>query len=131
MMSVRKTLATIITALIVIAGSSQAAQAEPLRIGIPTWVGFGPMYVAEEKGFFMDEGVDAHTIKIEQGNFEMLIDGQIDAWATDFLTVIAQQPADERTMLCVFALDGSAGGDGVVATQDIQSIADLTQQSVI
>ena len=34
-----------------------AAGAEPLKIvyGSP-WVGYGPMYIAAEKGFFKDEG---------------------------------------------------------------------------
>jgi NitT/TauT family transport system substrate-binding protein len=130
MLSIRKNLAGIAAALIVIAGSSQTAKAEPLRIGVPTWVGFGPLYVADEKGFFADEGVDVHLIKFEEGIIEALINGQIDAWPSDFLTVIAQQPADESPLLCVFAFDESAGGDGVVATQDIQSIADLKGKAV-
>ena len=39
-----------------LAGPLGTAQAEPLRIGHFTWVGFGPLFVAQEKGFFTEEG---------------------------------------------------------------------------
>ena len=130
MLSIRTTLTGIVGALIVILGSGQAVKAEPLRIAVSTWVGYGPLYVAQEEDFFADEGIDVHLIKIETGTFEALINGQVDAWASEFSSIIAQQPADERTVVCVFALDDSAGGDGVVATHDIQSIADLNGKTV-
>ena len=57
-MTVRKHLAGIVAALLVTAGGSQTAQAEPLRIFHFTWVGFGPLFVAQEKGFFAKEGIE-------------------------------------------------------------------------
>ena len=57
-MTARKHLAGIVAALLVTAGASQAAQAEPLRIGHVIWVGFGPLFVAQEKGFFAQEGIE-------------------------------------------------------------------------
>jgi len=74
-MSIHKNLVNILTALIVTAGSIQTSKAEALRIGIPTWVGFGPMYIADEKGFFRDEEVDVHLIKFDAGTYEALFNG--------------------------------------------------------
>ena len=38
------------------------AQTQPaakvLKVGVPTWPGFGPEYVAYEMGFFQDEGIE-------------------------------------------------------------------------
>jgi ABC-type nitrate/sulfonate/bicarbonate transport system substrate-binding protein len=51
-MMIGKHFAGIVTALLVTAGASQTAQAEPLRIGYNIWVGFGPLFVAQEKGLF-------------------------------------------------------------------------------
>jgi NitT/TauT family transport system substrate-binding protein len=44
---------------LIVAGS---AAAEPLRLGLSTWVGYGPLYIAKEKGFFQDEGVELQLI---------------------------------------------------------------------
>lgn len=122
--------ATIIAALLVITGSSQAAKDEPLRIGTATWVGFGPLYVAQEQGFFAEEGIDVHLVKFDEGGPEALFDRQIDAITQDFMSMVAQQPAGERVVSCVLVTDDSAGGDGLVATQDIQSMADLKGKTV-
>ena len=43
---------------------SGSAAAEPLRLGLSTWVGYGPLYIAEEKGFFKEEGVEVELIKL-------------------------------------------------------------------
>src|ERR1035438_9435927 len=32
------------------------------RIGLGPWVGFGPLYLAQEKGFFREQGIDAELI---------------------------------------------------------------------
>ena len=41
------------------------AQAEPLRIFYFAWVGYGPFFLAQEKGFFADEGVEVELIHNE------------------------------------------------------------------
>jgi len=38
--------------------ASAASAAEPIKIGYPIWVGFGPIYLAHSKGFFKAQGVD-------------------------------------------------------------------------
>ena len=119
-----------VSLLLAFAGANSTAHAEPLRIAIPTWVGFGPMYIADEKGFFRDEEVDVHLIKIDAGNYEALFNEQIDALTSSFSELVIQQRVGGRTLLCVFALDESAGGDGIVATHDIQVISDLKGKSV-
>ena len=43
---------------LVVASAVGAAAAEPIRIGYPIWIGFGPIYLAHSKGFFKAQGVD-------------------------------------------------------------------------
>ncbi len=57
-----KRFAGIVAALLIAAGVSHRAQAEPLRIGYLTWVGNGPYFVAKEKGFFAKEGIQVDLI---------------------------------------------------------------------
>jgi NitT/TauT family transport system substrate-binding protein len=90
------------------------------------WVGFGPLFVAQEKGLFAKEGIEVELIDmaIHEALYAGLLAGQIDvsgATVDDMLpTFDPEQPYE-----CVMALDESLGADGIVATKDIQSIADL------
>jgi NitT/TauT family transport system substrate-binding protein len=103
-----------------------AAHGEPLRIGYLTWVGYGPLYVAREKGFFAREGIEVELINmaIHEAMYAGLLAGQIDvsgATVDDMLpTFDPGQP-----YACVMVVDESLGADGIVATKDIRSIADL------
>jgi NitT/TauT family transport system substrate-binding protein len=125
-MSMRTRLGGIFAALLVIAGSSQVAQAEPLRIGYLTWVGLGPLFVAQEKGLFAKEGVEVELINmaVHEAMYAGLFAGQIDmidATVDDMLPNFDP----EQPYACVFTLTESLGADGIVARNDIRSIADL------
>jgi NitT/TauT family transport system substrate-binding protein len=129
-MSARTRFAGNVVALLVVAGASQAANAEPLRIAYPIWVGNGPLFVAQEKGLFSAEGIDVHLINIEDTQHEALADGQIDAGAATINTTVLYAAKLEDRFVCVLAMDESLGGDGIVAHKDIRSIADLRGKTV-
>jgi NitT/TauT family transport system substrate-binding protein len=114
------------------AGLASVAHAEPLRISHTTWVGYGPLFVAEEKGFFADEGVEVELINIDYGGAatDALIDGQVDASAISADTAVARFQTYGQFLVCVLALSDSKGGDGIVANHDIESIADLKGRTV-
>jgi NitT/TauT family transport system substrate-binding protein len=131
-MNIRMHITGIVAALVVIAGISEAVHGEPLRITHTTWVGYGPLFVAEEKGFFADEGVDVELINIDYGGAatDALIDGQVDASAISLDTAVARFQTYGQFLVCVLSLSDSKGGDGIVANNDIQSIADLKGRTV-
>jgi len=111
----------IITGLLLIAGGSHAAQAEPLRIGHLTWVGLGPLFVAKEKGLFAKEGVEVELINVavHEAMYAGLFGGQIDmidATVDDMLP----NYDPEQPYACVFTLTESLGADDIVASNDIQ-----------
>jgi NitT/TauT family transport system substrate-binding protein len=130
-MAVRQRLAGIIVALLCMTGGSQLAQAEPLRIGYLTWVGLGPLFVAKEKGLFAKEGVEVELINmaVHEAMYAGLFAGQIDmidATVDDMLpNYDPKQP-----YACAFTMTESLGADGIVATNDIRSIADLERKTV-
>ena len=42
-----------------IAGQVPSASAEPLKIASGSqWIGWGPLHIAKEKGYFKDEGLE-------------------------------------------------------------------------
>jgi NitT/TauT family transport system substrate-binding protein len=125
-MSIRKHLAGILAALSITAGISQATQAEPLRIGYLIWVGFGPLFVAQDKGFFAEEGIQVELINmaVHEASYAGLFAGQVDVIS---VTVDDMLPNfdPKQPYVCIMALDESLGADGILADIDIQSIADL------
>jgi NitT/TauT family transport system substrate-binding protein len=107
-----------------------AAHAEPLRISYFIWIGNGPFFVAQEKGLFAKEGVEVELINLEDhaAIFAALGTGQIDALqgaAQD----APQFPQPDAHVVCVLALDDSRGGDGILVTKEIRTIADLKDKT--
>lgn len=109
-----------------------ATAAESLRIAHTIWVGFGPLFIAQEKGFFAKEGIDVELIRIEEHTttYAGLFSGQIDAVAAALQDAPAFADPAEPPLVCVLMLDESHGADGVLATRDIATIADLKGRSV-
>ncbi len=110
---------------------ASVAEAGSLKLGHSTWVGYGPFYVARDKGFFKEEGVDVELIIMEDTPIKMgaLMAGQLDLVAST---------ADEFPIYMkpgiglhyVLAVDNSKGGDGIVANKDIADIKGLKGKKV-
>lgn len=116
-------------AVLFAAGSAQAA--DKISIGLSTWVGYGPLYIAQAQGFFKDEGLSVDLVKMEDPKTRMpaMIAGRIDMAVTTVDTVLNFY-APEHPLTYLFALDQSSGGDGIVADKDIKTIADLKGKKV-
>ncbi len=120
--------ATAITCVMAFGGMADAGT---LKVGHSTWVGYGPFYIAQAKGFFKEEGVDVEFTIMEDTPLKMgaMFAGQID---------IAASTSDEfpsylqagKTVRYFMAVDYSNGGDGLVATKDITSIAGLKGKKI-
>jgi NitT/TauT family transport system substrate-binding protein len=108
-----------------------AAQADSLKLAHSTWVGYGPFYIAQEKGFFEEEGVEIELTIMENTSLKMgaLMAGQIDIVAStaDEFPIYMK---DGIPVKYILAVDASKGGDGVVASNDIQSVAGLRGKKV-
>jgi NitT/TauT family transport system substrate-binding protein len=107
------------------------AHAGPLRIFYFAWVGYGPLFSAQEKGFFAKEGVEVELInnEVHAAAFGGLFSGQVDAIAGALLDAPAYSEPDEP-VVCVLVMDDSQGADGIVASKNIRSIADLKGKTV-
>ena len=107
------------------------ALAEPLRVAHSTWVGYGPFYIARDKGFFAEEGVEVELSIIEQTPMKMgaFNAGQIDlvaSTADEFPTYMR----DGYAVKYILAVDSSNGGDGIVSKTDIADVAGLKGRTV-
>jgi NitT/TauT family transport system substrate-binding protein len=108
-----------------------SAKADPLKIAHSTWVGYGPLYIARDKGYFKEEGLDVELVVIEDTKlrFPALAAGRIDGLVTSVDTALNFLSADQSYRY-LFALDDSKGGDGIVARNSIKTIADLKGKTV-
>jgi NitT/TauT family transport system substrate-binding protein len=114
------------------AASASPSQAEPLRVFHFTWVGYGPLFVAQEKGLFAREGIEVALIKNDDHTaaFAGLATGQADAIAGGLQDAAVFAAPGEEPLVCILAMDDSRGADGIVAASDIETIADLRGRSV-
>lgn len=126
-----KTIGSLLCATALASVTAVAAQAEALKLAHSTWVGYGPFYIAQEKGFFEEEGVEIELSIMENTPLKMgaLMAGRVDivaSTADEFPTYMR----DGKPLKYILAVDNSKGGDGVVSNKDIASIADLKGRSV-
>ena len=120
-MGIGRRIVNIAAAIWITTGLTGAAQAEPLRIFYSIWLGYGPLFVAREKGLFAREGIEVELInnEVHAAAFGGLFSGQVDAVAGALLDAPAFSEPDEP-VVCALVMDDSQGADGVVASKDIQ-----------
>ena len=106
-------------------------QAPTLVIGHSTWVGYGPLFLARDKRFFDEAGVNVElrTFEDPKSRFFALISGRLDGIATT-LDTASLYWSPEHPFRSVLGLGDSKGGDGIVAVDSIKSINDLRDKRV-
>lgn len=112
------------------AGSSNGELTD-VSMAFCTWTGYSPMFIAKEKGYFKDAGInmDIQIIEDESTYASLLTNNSIQFLAT------AQDPnikmfANGTPSRYVLTMDSSNGADGLVAVSDIKTLDDLKGRSV-
>jgi NitT/TauT family transport system substrate-binding protein len=122
-----------LAALSAVAGLSMMAMAEAgeMRLGMTTWVGYGPLFLARDKGFFNENGLDVELRIIEDASLYMaaIAAGELDGNAST-IDEIMKYRSQEFCFKAVLALDDSHGGDGVLVQEGVNSLKDLKGQQV-
>lgn len=107
------------------------SKSQPIKIGfsaLPSWYLW---HLVEEKGFFKKHGVDVELVwfPVYADSLSALNTGKIDANSQALIDTIS--PLEKGVDLkVVFITDNSLGGDGLVATKDIKTVADLKGKKV-
>jgi NitT/TauT family transport system substrate-binding protein len=102
-----------------------------VRVAINTWPGLGPYYVAKAKGFDKEEGIQLDVIMNEDtvGRHSSLAAGEVDLVGITLDSVIIAR-ARGVPMTIVGQSDFSYGGDGIIASKDIKTVADLKGKKI-
>ncbi len=114
-----------------ITGPGSAAAADKILIGMSNWIGYAPLYLAQEKGFFKAQGIDVEVKLVESLHDRRiaLAAGRLQGICTtvDAHVITAANGVPVKQVL---ALDDSFGGDGIVAKKSIKTVQDLKGKTV-
>lgn len=127
-----------VAALVIAAGCNsrkhqgQIAEQQTYTVGLVTWIGYAPIYVAKDRGFFDEEGIRVDVRTMDQpGAREAAFDsGQLDFFPNTpdaFVILFSEQTLRGKI---IAALDQSRGADGIIAKKGIRTVADLKGKSV-
>jgi NitT/TauT family transport system substrate-binding protein len=96
-----------------------------------SWTGYGLFHLAAEKGFFEKNGVEVDITVVEDESTTPAalesnqFQGQLTTVDTHVRTIAAGVD-----LVQTLVVDDSNGGDGIVATSDIQSVQDMAGKEV-
>lgn len=121
----------LLTLCLLVSATCALAENTPVTVAHATWVGYGPLHIAKELGYFEELGLDVKLTIIEDESqyAAALASGNIDGLGN----VIDREVihfAKGTPEIVVFAMDESTGGDGVVAAGGIKTVADLKGKTV-
>jgi NitT/TauT family transport system substrate-binding protein len=135
----RKTRAYLIIGLVVTAValvilwrfSIKGLELHPVRIGFNTWVGYGPLYIAQTKGFFEKRGVSVSLQRIEGTGDRRaaLVGGRLEGGGSTIDDLIVGV-SEGVPIKMVLALDESSGADGILVSEGISTVKDLKGRTV-
>ncbi len=102
-----------------------------LSMGTAPWVGQVPLYIAQEQGFFAEEGLDFELRNFGDsgGYLSAFLADQLDSLSlvSSEAVTLADQGKDYKIVLIQ---DNSVGGDGILAKDSIASIEDFAGKEI-
>ena len=123
--------ATALASLAAIMAPLAAMAATTVKIGTVIWIGYGPFYVADQLDLFKKSGV---KVTMQVFNDPALIPPAVTGGSVDGGMITYDQAisavAKGSSMRVVMPIDYSNGGDAIVATSDITSVAMLKGQKI-
>jgi NitT/TauT family transport system substrate-binding protein len=102
-----------------------------IHISSSTWTGYAVLYVANAKGTWKSHGLDVNFKVVEDPNdrFIAMAAGRLEGMATTVDTFARQQSAGVPAVE-IFPIDASVGGDGILASKSIKTVAELKGKTI-
>lgn len=112
---------------------SKAQNLKEVRFATNPFVGNAPFYVAFEKGFFAEEGIDFKLQNYEESTSACtaLITGNAEiAYTTLDAALITESQTAENKLKVFQIVDESYGADGILAKNEITKLEDLAGKTI-
>jgi NitT/TauT family transport system substrate-binding protein len=103
-----------------------------INIAFQQWVGYGPLYLAQEKGFFAQEGIELFFVdeQLDYSRRDAFKEGILDCEAGT-IDLLVSKRSFGVPVVAVLELDHSFGGEAIVADSQIRSLEDLIGKRVV
>lgn len=115
-------------------GDARAAvgEADKITCMYPVWVGFGPVHLANELGYFKDEGITVEEILDDDmpNAVAAMERGDIDCYLRTVGEYQGLGRRKDTQGIIIGTIDLSTGGDGWAADQSITSVCDLKGKNI-
>jgi len=110
---------------------SSSDELTTISIATIPWIGLTPLYIAEDKGFFEEEGValDLNTFSANGEALSAFVAGRLTAMSAVSSEVIIVKSQD-KDFKVVMVEDNSVGADGILARDSVTDVADFKGKKV-
>lgn len=121
----------VLLAALLFSSITSHAQDTKINIGANTFVGYGLIYLAQEKGFFAQQHVNVNLVSTEDkpSTAAAVVRGDLDGWISTVDTFIFYD-AGKLGLKQVVDISQSYGAEGILATKNITSVSQLKGQSI-
>ncbi|HEX4336050.1 MAG TPA: aliphatic sulfonate ABC transporter substrate-binding protein [Polyangiaceae bacterium] len=126
-------LTLILTGLMALARPADAAPPlKTYKVGFNAWIGSIGFFVAKDKGFFKEEGLDVQTKSFSSpgDGLKPLLSGDLDADLTTADTVLTILDKAPGQIKMVYLTDTSAGADAILAKKEIADVKGIKGKKV-
>ncbi len=112
-------------------GASAAATATAVNMGTQPWLGYGAWYIAQDQGYFAEQGVEANIVNFnaDADVNTALAAGKVDVANLASHTALAMASAG-LPITIVMLEDVSTTADAIISDGSVTSIADLKGKQV-
>lgn len=116
----------------VLLAACSESKKDPVSIAINPWPGYELLYLAEQKGFFEQEGVDVRLLQLGSLSDAQraYLNGHADGMASTVIEAVQAQVLGARPLSIVMVPDYSSGGDVIIAADSVSSVEQLRGKPV-
>lgn len=116
--------------MLILVGCSQ--ESEEVRIGINPWPGYDFLYLAEQKGFYKEQGLNVRIVQYSSlaDTQRAFAQGQIDGMGSTLIELVQVCQELEKNGKVILVSDYSLGADVIVASKDIKSVQELKGKTI-
>lgn len=126
------TFTCLFTSLIFIFSCSNEPEQQKIRLGINPWPGYEFIYLASEKGYFKEEGLDVELVELASlADVKRVFEQErVDAMASTIIEAVEVAVSSDQQLDIVLIPDFSNGGDVIIANEPIQDISGLKGKKI-
>jgi NitT/TauT family transport system substrate-binding protein len=121
-----------LTIVLAVLSAPVQASPKPYRVGFNAWIGYIAFFIAQQKGFFKDEGLDvqAKSFSAPGDGLKPLLSGDLDASLSTADSVLTVLDKAAGQLKIVYLIDTSSGADAILAKKDIADLKGIKGHKV-